>query len=99
MFNLVVIIAALFNTALARSLPFIEGAVIVLHICGFFAVLIPLVMFGPQSNAHEVFTSFNNRGGWGSDGLSWSIGIISSAYPFLCYDGLVHPVACCVAEN
>ena len=88
-FNLVIIIAALFNTSLARSLPFIEGAVIVLHVCGFFAVLIPLVMFGPQSSATRVFTSSENRGGWSSDGLSWSIGIISSAYPFLCYDGYI----------
>jgi choline transport protein len=87
MFILIIIVAALFNTSLARSLPFIEGAIILLHICGFFAVLIPLVMFGPQSSAKTVFTTGENRGGWSSDGLSWSIGIISSAYPFLCYDG------------
>lgn len=92
MLILIVIISTLFNTSLARSLPFIEGAVVLLHICGYFAVLVPLVMFGPQSSASRVFTSSENRGGWSSDGLSWSIGIISSAYPFLCYDGSVSHV-------
>ena len=35
-------IAVIFNTLLAKKLPLVEGLVLILHIGGFFAILIPL---------------------------------------------------------
>jgi hypothetical protein len=35
-------IAVLFNTLLAKKLPLVEGLVLILHVSGFFAILIPL---------------------------------------------------------
>jgi choline transport protein len=37
-----VFIAVVFNTLLAKKLPLVEGLVLVLHVGGFFAILIPL---------------------------------------------------------
>jgi len=38
-----------FNTLLARKLPLIEGIVLVLHIFGFFAILITMWVLGPRT--------------------------------------------------
>jgi choline transport protein len=84
MFAAIILISVLFNTLLARALPIVESCILILHVVGFFSLIIPLVMLGPQSTPQFVFTKFMNQGGWSSSGLSWSVGIISSAYPFIC---------------
>lgn len=38
------------NTIFARPLPKIEAVLLVVHICGFFAILVPLVCLGPISD-------------------------------------------------
>jgi amino acid transporter len=53
----------LFNTFLARRLPLVEGVVLVLHLGGFVAILVPLWVLGERSEAREVFTTFNDGGG------------------------------------
>lgn len=79
-----------FNTFLVKKLPLIEGIVLIVHIFGFFAVLVTLWVMGPRGNAHEVFTTFNNYGGWSSDGLSAVVGILAVMIPLLGADGAVH---------
>jgi choline transport protein len=37
----VVTVAVLFNSVLAKQLPRVESAVLVRHVCGFVAILIP----------------------------------------------------------
>jgi choline transport protein len=70
------------NTCLARWLPKVEGIFLILHVLGFFAIIIPLVYLGPHGSAKNVFTSFINSGGWSSDGLSFFVGLIASVYTF-----------------
>lgn len=70
------------NTLLARWLPKVEGVFLIVHVIGFFAILIPLVYLGPHGNAKDVFATFINGGGWSSDGLSFFVGIITSVYTF-----------------
>lgn len=48
-----------FNTFFSRQLPLIEGIIVVLHVAGFFAVIIPLWVMGDwNTSAEDVFTVF-----------------------------------------
>lgn len=79
-----------FNTFLVKKLPLVEGIVLIVHIFGFFAVLITLWVMAPRSDPYEVFTTFNNYGGWTTDGLSALVGILAVMIPLLGADGAVH---------
>jgi hypothetical protein len=78
------------NIAAGWLLPKFEGALLILHILGFFAILIPLLVLGPQGNAKEIFTTFVNLGGWQTQGLSFCIGIMGSVFAFVGGDGPIH---------
>lgn len=79
-----VIFCSLFvNTYLARLLPSIESIVLILHILGFFCILIPLTYLAPHHSAKEVFADFANAGGWSSTGLSFFIGLATSMFAFI----------------
>ncbi|OQO08167.1 hypothetical protein B0A48_06961 [Cryoendolithus antarcticus] len=80
----------LFNTFFAAKLPLLEGVVLVLHICGFFAILIVLWVLADVSPAREVFTTFSNGGGWSSQGLSCLVGILSPVFSFIGPDSATH---------
>lgn len=68
--------AIIFNTYLAKRLPLIEGCILVLHVCGFFAILVPLWVLAPRNTAKVVFTEFTDGGGWGNTGLACLIGML-----------------------
>lgn len=70
------------NSAAGSLLPKFEGAILVLHILGFFAILIVLLVLGPQGNAEEIFTTFLNLGGWKTQGLSFCVGITGCVTAF-----------------
>ncbi len=79
-----VLLCTLFvNTVLARYLPALEGAILILHVVGFFAIIIPLVHLSPISSASYVFTDFTNVSGYGSDGVSWFIGMATTSVLFI----------------
>lgn len=84
LFWAVLVVAVLVNTVVSSMLPKIEGLILILHILGFFAVLIPLVYMSPsKGSAKDVFTVFLNHGGWSSQGLSFFIGLMGSVFSFL----------------
>jgi choline transport protein len=95
---LVIAIAAIcgiFNTFLARKLPLVEGTVLILHILGFFAILIPLVVLAPRSTAKEVFLTFNRGTNdpdrpWSSVGLACLVGVIGPTVSLLGSDAATH---------
>ena len=89
MFLAILAVAFFVNTFLARLLPSIESAILLLHILGFFGILIPLVYLGPKGNAHDVFGVFIN-GGWSTDGLSFMVGSAVSMLVFAGVDGATH---------
>lgn len=80
----------LFNTFLAKKLPLVEGLVLVLHILGLFAIIIPLWVLAPRNNAKAVFTEFANNGGWSSTGVSVMIGLLTPIVSMLGFDCAVH---------
>ncbi|KAF1925891.1 amino acid transporter [Didymella exigua CBS 183.55] len=86
----VILFCVFINVAAGWLLPKFEGALLVLHILGFFAILIPLLVLGPKGDAKEIFTTFLNMGGWDSQGLSFCIGIMGSVFAFVGGDGPIH---------
>lgn len=85
----VILVGILFNTLLARLLPWVEGSILIIHIVGFFIVMIPLVYLGPHNSAHDVFAQYLTLGGY-SPGLSWFVGLITTVFGFLGADGAIH---------
>lgn len=80
-----------FNTFFASKLPLLEGIVLVLHILGFFAILIPLWVLGDMSTpASKVFFTFQDGGSWGSQGLSCLVGMLSPVFSFIGPDSATH---------
>lgn len=73
-----------------KRLPLLEGVILLLFILGFFGVLIPLWVLAPMSPAKEVFTHFNNFGGWPSVGVACIIGQIAPVGAFVGMDSPVH---------
>ena len=91
LFWAIVILSVFINTAATRILPTIETLILVLHVVGFFAVLIPVVHLAPnKASAHDVFTQFSNDGGWSSQGLSFFVGLIGNVYAMIGCDSAVH---------
>lgn len=79
-----------FNTFLAKKLPLIEGIVLVVHIFGFFAILVVLWVMGPKGDTHAVFTTFNDYGGWNNNGAATLSGLVAVVLPLLGADAAVH---------
>lgn len=86
----VAVVAILFNTFFASRLPLIEGMMLVIHILGFFAILIPLWVLAPRQDPTTVFTEFTNAYGWPTQGVACLVGIIGPMYSLLGPDSAVH---------
>lgn len=80
----------IFNTFLAKKLPMVEGLVLIIHILGFFAVLIPLWVLAPRNSPSVVFTEFLNLGHWDTQGLSFMVGLLAPIYTLIGADSAVH---------
>ncbi|OAA54694.1 amino acid/polyamine transporter I [Cordyceps fumosorosea ARSEF 2679] len=85
----VVLVAVFINTVVSSALPKIEGMILVLHIVGFFGVLITLLTFGAHGDASEVFANFRN-GGWPTQGLSFFVGLLGLIFSFAGVDCSFH---------
>ncbi|EXJ72493.1 uncharacterized protein A1O5_04998 [Cladophialophora psammophila CBS 110553] len=74
-----------------RWLPKLQYFGIILHISGYLATVIYLLAkVHPKNSAKFVFVSLTNLTGWKSDGISWSIGLLSSALGFVGWDSSSH---------
>jgi len=78
------------NTVLIKLLPGLEGIVLILHVVGFFAIMIPIVYLAPISSNAFVWKDFTNYSGYSSSCTSWLIGQSASAILFIGYDGACH---------
>ena len=68
----------------ARGLPLLQNILLVLHVFSFAAVVILLFVVGRVQTAADVFTKFENGGGWSSVGLSLMVGQINAVYMAIC---------------
>ncbi|KAI6782512.1 amino acid polyamine transporter I [Emericellopsis cladophorae] len=87
---LCIFIAVIINTVVSSMLPKLEGMILVLHILGFFGVMITLVTFGANGDAADVFLTFRNEGMWPSQGLSWFVGLLGCVFSFVGVDCSFH---------
>ena len=79
----VLVLCVFVNTVAGTKLPRIESVLLVLYLLSFFGVIVPLVYLAPHGNAHDVFATFANGGGWSTQSLSFFVGISGNAFAFL----------------
>ncbi|KAI1210100.1 amino acid transporter [Annulohypoxylon truncatum] len=84
------VFSVLVNSTTGRALAKFEGAVLILHLAGFFGVLVPLVYFAPHNTPAEVFTTFSNNGGWPTQGVAFLVGVPTVASTLTGADCAVH---------
>ncbi|ATZ57211.1 hypothetical protein BCIN_14g03710 [Botrytis cinerea B05.10] len=90
LFWAVILFAVSINTIVSSLLPKFEGLILILHICGFFAILITLVILGPHDTSKNLFTVWLNSGGWSTQGLSFFVGLTGNVFAFVGADGAFH---------
>ncbi|KAI9044746.1 putative amino acid permease [Aspergillus affinis] len=78
------------NLVGGKLLPRLENLVLVLHILGFLAILIPLTYMSDHKTAKEVFTTWTNEGGWSSNGIVFFLGMQGGIFAFAGGDAAVH---------
>lgn len=78
------------NAFLMRKLPLMEVIAMVLHVVGFFAILIVLWVMGPRGEAKQVLTEFQDNAGWGNVGLACLIGILGPVLTLIGADSACH---------
>lgn len=86
----VIVFASLFNTLLAVRLPLVEGALLILHLAGLFAIIIPLWVMAPRGNVHDTLLRFTTTAGWPDVSLASLIGMVSIIAILVGYDCTVH---------
>jgi amino acid transporter len=84
------IVALLVNLIGGKLLPRVEAVILVIHILGFFGVMIPLTYMADRQPANEVFLEFQNGGNFATQPLSWFVGMTSCAFAFAGGDAAVH---------
>ncbi|KAK4870531.1 hypothetical protein LT330_004879 [Penicillium expansum] len=90
MFWAVVLLSVAINSLGGQVLPRFEGMILILHILGFFAILIPLTYMADHGTSKEVFTQFLNMGEFPSQGLSFFVGMVGCIFSFAGGDAAVH---------
>lgn len=76
----VLLFSVTINTVARSLLPRLEGLILIIHVMGFFGVLIPLVVLSDKISTHDVWTQFNNGGDFPTTGLSTMVGVLMSLY-------------------
>ena len=71
----IISLSIFWNISLAGKLPLTEGVAVIVHICGLFAVIIPLWCLAPLADG-SALTTFWNLGGWDTVGPSCMVGIV-----------------------
>ena len=79
----VLLVCVVINTLAGTKLPRIEIVLLVVYILSFFGIIVPLVYLAPHGNAHDVFATFLNLGGWDTQALSFFVGLSGNAFAFL----------------
>lgn len=82
-------LSTVFNTFLAKQLPKVEGLVLIIHIVGFFGILITLTYLAPHGNVEDVFVKYLSLGGY-DKGTAFFVGLITTVFAFVGADGAIH---------
>ncbi|KUJ13411.1 choline transport protein [Mollisia scopiformis] len=79
-----------FNTILGNLLPHVEALGMILHVVGFFAILVPMIYLSNHADAKVIFTTFGNEGGWPTQGLAFMTILNGAVFDFLGSDSVIH---------
>lgn len=83
-------LALFLNTYLASHLPVVESLVLIVHILGFFAILIPLVHLAPHGSPSAVLNTFLDEGNYSTNTLSFFVGLMTSIFALIGVDAAAH---------
>lgn len=87
----ILMLSFVINVFVSSALPTIEIIVLIVHILGFFGILVPLVyLSGTYNSAKQIFTTFNNGGKWPTQTLAFFVGLQGNALAFVGTDSVVH---------
>lgn len=86
----VIAFSIIFNTTLAKKLPLVEGFILLIHVVGVFAVVVPLWVLAPRNDSRTAFLHFENGGKWPTMGISFMVGLLTSLGSMLGFDCSVH---------
>jgi choline transport protein len=76
------------------TIALIEGILLGLHVCGVFAIVVPLWVMGPRAPVRTALLGYQNLGGWDSMGLAALIGMVTPLNVLIGYDCSVHMCKC-----
>ncbi|KAL8898221.1 MAG: hypothetical protein Q9207_006820 [Kuettlingeria erythrocarpa] len=85
-----VVIAIAINIFLSKTLPIAEWFILVLHVAGLFAIIIPLLVMAPKNSAKVALLDISNNAGWSSTGTSFMIGLLTVLSSMMGFDCAVH---------
>jgi uncharacterized membrane protein required for colicin V production len=87
----VLMLCVFINVFVSGALPTVEVIVLIVHVLGFFGILVPLVYLTPAHNtAKDIFTTFHNKGQWPTQALAFFVGLQGNALAFVGTDSVVH---------
>lgn len=86
----VLAICLIFNTFFSQWLPLVEGVIVVLHIAGFLAVIIPLWVMSDRSPSSDVFSAFQDNMMWNNLPLAVIIGLTGASSTFVGVEAGAH---------
>ena len=86
----VIAFSIIFNTSLAKKLPLVEGLILLVHVVGVFAIVIPLLVLSPRNDARTALLHFENGGNWPTMGVAFMVGLLTSLSSMLGFDCSVH---------
>ncbi|KAH8728986.1 amino acid/polyamine transporter I [Phaeosphaeriaceae sp. PMI808] len=87
----VLLLCVFINVFVSKALPTIEVVVLIVHVLGFFGILVPLVyLSGTSNSAKEIFKTFSNKGDWPTHTLAFFVGLQGNALSFIGTDSVVH---------
>jgi amino acid transporter len=92
-----ILLALGINIVGGKLLPRFETLVLVVHILGYFAILIPMTYMADHKSNDEVFKDFVNSGGFPTDGLAFFVGMTGCVFAFAGGDAAVHVCAFSIA--
>jgi len=78
------------NVVTPGLLPKFEIMIMIFHLCGFVAILATLLSTAQLGDAHSVWATSLNEGGWPTQGLSYCVGFLGNVATFVGADASVH---------
>ena len=79
----IVVLAVFINTIVSSLLPKIEGMILIVHVLGFFGIIVPMIYLSPHTSASAVFNTFVNAGNWPTQGVSFCVGMTGMVASFV----------------